>query len=1283
MKKYFIVWSLLFLGLYPLFSSADDAKKSFDFKLKWSVTRQGSISGDENTPLLIFEGARFDPEIGIIPLFRENFNLSGHPSGINVKILQAMYAPLEEENLIPAGFKIPTEITPEAQIGFEKRKAFGMVSFVPIRKNPLSGKVEKLVSFTLGIEANTDEPQKKMGSRIYADHSVLATGNWYKIGIKKEGVYKINASFLKKIGMDVDKLDPRNIRLYGNGGKMLPFLNAAPRTDDLRELAIRVVGEEDGIMNDNDYILFYGESTDDWNWNPSDGLFKHKLNLNTDTNSFFITADLGPGKRISSKASSVLSPTKTVNTFNNFYFHESEFYNFIKSGREWYGEKFDLSTTQNFSLSFPNMDLSSPVNFLSEVAGRSDVVNAFSVSVNGNTFTQNINPIDLSTATGDYAGVSLTIQSLSPGSSSLQISYTYNKPRPTAIGWLNKFEINLRQQLSMSADQLAFRDVASLGSGNIAEFTLSNAYANTQIWDVSNPALVQIQETNFSGNQIIFKAESDILHEYIAFNDLNFPSPFPIGMTPNQDLHGLSQADFIIVTPPAFISEADILANFHRNQSHLSVHVVTTNQIYNEFSGGLQDVTAIRDFTKMFYDRSSIKGGAPKHLLLFGDGSYDSKDYLGYHSNYIPTYQSANSITLASSFVSDDFFGLLDDNEGSMNFSELIDVNVGRMPIQNISEAKAMVDKIIHYGSPAEAGNGMQCIKSGGTVFGDWRNVLCFVADDKDGNTHLQQTESLTNFLDTAYREYNIDKIYFDSYNMESTPGGQRYPDVKEALSKRVEKGALIVNYVGHGGEVGWAHERVLEVSDIQNWKNDNNLPLFVTATCEFSRFDDPSRTSAGELVLLNPKGGGIGLLTTVRIAFSGTNGVINQKFYTSAFKPNADGSMPSMGEVFTRTKNAAMNNRNFTLLGDPALTLAYPQLRIETSTINGKAPGSGADTLKALDKITITGFVKDPSGNKMTSFNGILYPTVFDKFSVITTLRNDPASAKTSFKFRKNMLFKGKASIKNGEFSFTFIVPNDINYSFGLGKISYYAENGMIDANGMTNPMVGGASSKNSKDETGPEVHLYMNDDKFVFGGITDESPSLYAVISDPSGINTVGNGIGHDIKAVIDNENKDLNLNDYYEADLDNYQKGKVIYPFSKLSQGTHKLRIKAWDVYNNSAEANTEFIVSPSAQFALKHVLNYPNPFTTHTQFYFEHNRPCNSLDVQVQVFTVSGRLVKTIETQMRTEGYRSEAIDWDGRDDYGNKIGRGVYVYRVKVRSMDGSYADKFEKLVILN
>jgi hypothetical protein len=829
-----------------------------------------------------------------------------------------------------------------------------------------------------------------------------------------------------------------------------------------------------------------------------------------------------------------------------------------------------------------------------------------------------------------------------------------------------------------------------VGNGNITEFSLEDADNNISVWDVTNPVNPHKIQSNLSGTMLKFKVATDSMRHFCAHRSGYF-SVEKVGSVKNQDLHALAAVDYVIVYDPRFKAEAEELANYHRDNDYLNVLTVEPSVLYNEFASGAKDISALRNFMRMLYDRANGDPKLmPRYLLLFGDASYDYKNRIQDNTNLIPTYESYNSLSPTASFATDDYYGCLDVNEG-INAHGKLDVGIGRFPITTTEEARNYLNKIYRYtakpGLDTLGGNSCSNGNIGIPNMADWRNIVCFIGDDEDQNLHISQADYLANYVRKNYPVFNVDKIFFDAYPQVITPGGQRYPDVKEAIRNRVEKGALVINYTGHGGEEGWAHESVLEVTDIRNWNNSMNLPTFVTATCEFSRYDDPGRISAGEYVLINPNGGGIALLTTSRVTWASDNFQLSKVIYSKIFT-KTNGQYPRLGDVIRTSKVASgsvANNKNFVLLGDPALRISYPENEIELTNITDDN-GQSVDTIKALMKVTIEGQVND-HGQLMTGFNGFIYPTIYDKAQTFSTLANDPDSYVYNFELQKNIIYKGKATVKNGKFSFTFYVPKDISYNYGFGKLSFYAQNGSIDANGSYDSLtIGGANANAEPDTEGPSVDLYMNNRNFQYGGITDENPIMLAEVFDLHGINTVGNGIGHNIVAILDeNSGNPIILNDYYESNLNNYQSGSIRYPFFNLSPGTHTLSIKVWDIYNNSSTARTEFLVADGEEMVLEHLLNYPNPFTDYTSFVFEHNQSCDMMKVEIEIYNTLGQLVRLIKADVYSSGYKvsSEELRWDGKSEGGSKLPSGIYSYRVKVQNSNGSWSEKTSKLVFLN
>ncbi len=1117
--------------------------------------------------------------------------------------------------------------------------------------------------------------------RSYTPNSVLATGVWYKISVENTGIYRMDISFLNSLGVNTSNLASSSLRLFGNGGQMLAESNAGVWTDDLQENAIMVVDGGDGIINGSDYVLFYANGPDQWLKDSANQRFTHKKNLYSNKAFYFLSVG-GNGKRVQLLANAS-SPALTINSFSGRFFHELDTVNFLASGKEWYGEELSntpgRSLTRSFNVTIPNIVNGLSLTLQSQCISRSTGSGgAFDVKINNNTIGQitipptGTGPYDLFAREGTITAATTALQN------DITVNYTYNSGTYNAQGWINWFELFPRQQLSLNGiNQLPFRDWSSVGN-NTGEFVISNATSTTQVWDVTDPLTPVNMQGTFAGNQFRFVNNCSRLREYVAFNATNFLTPLSAGRVSNQNLHNISPKDHIIIVHPPFLAQAQRLAQFHQQQNGLRSLVVTTEQVYNEFSSGSPDPTAIRDFVKMYHDTyRNDPANKLKYLLLFGDASYDYRDRLNNNTNYVPVYESAVSLDVLSTYTSDDFFGFLDDNE-DINSGVVInnlDIGIGRVPAKNAGEAKNFVDKVENYFKPES--------------FGPWRNNLTFIADDEDQNLHLQDAEIITNTATTTAPVFDLQKIYLDAYKQESGSGGSRYPQANQAINNQIYNGTLFWNFTGHGGPRRLAEETILDQDIVNNWNNPDKLPLFITATCDFAPYDNPLLNSLGENILVRPKTGAIALMTTTRVVFAFSNRIMNNNYMQFALQPDVNGKYRSLGDAVKDAKNYTyqtsadiVNNRKFTLLGDPSLTIAFPVLKTRITSVNGK-PSAQTDTLSAAEKIVIEGEVTDVQGNVLTGFNGNVYPTVFDKPQTVTTLANDPTSPQTTFTTQTNILFKGKATVTNGKFSFSFKVPKDINYQYGNGKLSLYSENGTQDGSGsFTGFIVGGSSATIDNDKAGPEIKPYLNDDKFVNGGIANENPVLLVKLADSSGINTAGTGIGHDIVATLDNDNnRFFILNDFFQGELNDYQKGQVRFQLPELEAGFHTLKIKAWDVLNNSNEVILEFTIAKDEKLELSHVLNYPNPFTTHTQFWFEHNKPGQDLQVRLQIFTLSGRVIKMFQKTINTPGNRSSELEWDGRDEYGDRVAKGVYFYKLSVIAPGRLKKEKIEKLVI--
>ena len=1271
MLRFFSITNTL-IALLLLVSINVFAQNIIEGEIEWLEPLKYGLEGKEQYTTINFGDAQFDLASSKTPFFYKDISESRNKRVISAELIEATYEPLEanEKGLLDEEFDSKPKISIE--YGSIRKSYHSYIRIKPFRKTA-SGEIEKLKKYKLKLDYGS-APLNRLKNSRYASSSLLASGDWYKIAVTKDAVFKIDAQFLSQLGIDVKTIDPQDIRMFGYGGLMLPQENDETRPDDLEEIAISVVGESDARFDSQDYILFYGEDQVSWRYDTSNSFFRHQINLFSDTTFYFLTTNSGRGKRIQKETRPVGTAAVTIKEYDHADYHEVDQRNLLGSGRLWLGEVFDVQLSYDYKYNVPNVNMNKEGKVEISVVARSSVSSIFNLQVNGQQFSASIPGTNLNRGEINYGRQNNSIFTYNPSNGLQDFLISYNKPKATSKGWLNRLVFNVRRDLVHFNDQMFIRDTETAGNGLLAKYELQSSFP-IRVWDITDHNMVIEKDLSVNANVYSFLANTTELREFVSFDKVELNGIYPIGKIANQNLHASNAIDLAIISHPLFISQANRLAEFHRGEG-LRVLVTTPQKIYNEFSSASQDIVALRSFLKMFYDRAANTEDAIKYAIMFGDASYDYKNRISGNTNFVPAYQSPNSLDPVFSYVSDDYYGLLDDSEGrwatNSQVIDKLDMAIGRLPVKTVEEAEGVVQKILQYSAPKS--------------FNDWRNKVVFVADDEDGVTHMFQANDLARRIEKNNKEFNIKKIYLDAFQQQSTAGGQRYPDVNREINQAVEQGALFLNFTGHGGETGWTGERVLGISDVTAWKNINNLPFFITATCEFGKFDDPLRTSGGELTILNPNGGGIALLTTTRLVFSSPNYLLNRVFYNQVFARDEDGKPKRIGDVFMEVKNlrsSDANARNFSLLGDPALIMAIPEYFVETTSINGK-PISQIDTIGALSKVNVEGIITDKDGNQLTNFNGTVTPIVFDKEENKRTLNNDGGGV-FNYVERDSRLFKGRVSVTNGAFSFDFVVPKDIAYSFGNGKISYYGiSQSKKDAHGFTEDFIIGGSSNNAiKDDEGPEIELFINDESFVFGGITDPNPLLIVNLSDDQGINTVGNGLGHDIVAVLDGKTEDsFILNDFYEASLDDFTEGKINYPFSEMSPGKHTLTLKAWDVANNSSDRTIEFNVVEDQEIKIENVINYPNPFTTNTEFIFQHNQAGIPLDVKVEVFTVSGKLVKSIDQVVVNQGFLSRDIRWDGRDEYGDKIGKGVYVYKVQVRSRNGSSAEKFEKLVIL-
>lgn len=1130
--------------------------------------------------------------------------------------------------------------------------------------------------------------------RTYSPNSVLATGTWAKIGVLKEGVYKVDATMMGALGF-TGSISSSSIKLYGNGGAMLPEDNAINRPDDLTENAVEIIDGGDGILSGSDYFIFYAPGPNRWIYDTANNNFTYQKNLYSDTAFYFITLNSSPSKRINLIPSTPvppnagINPTTAINSYTDHYAHETDLSNLINSGKEWVGENFSNSfggtATRNFLINMGGLITTKPLTIYTHCTNRSVGNNAvFTVSLNNTTIqTNTFNGINGGLLDA-YATELKRTSIVTTNQTNLSLNFSYQSAASGAQGWLNQFTIIAQRTLAFNnTEALFFRYTEGLQANTIASFSISNSPANTMVWNTSNPLHPQRLTINQNNNTTNFNHAIDKPYEFIAFTNSQLINPIALGTIANQNLHNSTSVNGLIITHPSLFSEAVRLAAFHLSQYGFRDAIITTPQIYNEFASGAPDATGIRDFIKMYMDKAgNTSAQKPQYILLFGAGSFDPKNRIINNKQLVPTYQSNNSIDPLLTYTSDDFFALTNntDNINILNNAPL-SIAVGRLPVSSLTEAKIMVDKIIRYHS--------------NTSLGNWRNELVLLADDKDQNLHLNDAESIATTAFAANPSTHINKLYLDAFTQVSGAGGGRYPAVSDAIVNNIFNGALIFNYSGHGNYLRLTEEAVLSSTEVNKFNNANKLPLFITASCDFAPHDDPTKQSLGATLLHGNANGAIALLTTTRLVFASSNRIMNNNYIAAALAKKTDGQFRNLGESVLLAKNNTLlnngdvlNSRKFALLGDPAMRLAFPTLNMRITTINGN-PITSNDSLQSLGSYRLGGEVFDANNTLQNNFNGEATITIYDKPQVLQTLGNSAESPKTNFTQESSILFSGKATVTNGKFAVILVLPKDINFRPGNGTIRLYAKDStstnitsIKDAAGAMPIRISGSSGTIITDKIGPTIQLFLNDIQFKPNGISSENAVLLAKLYDSSGINATGNGIGHDMVAVIDGDERNgIVLNSFYANNTDSYQRGELRFQLPTLSPGKHTLQLKAWDVVNNSNTATLPFEIIKKERLTISAVRNFPNPFSVATSFAFEHNQPNTNLLVEISIVNSAGQLVKRIVQTVNTEGTRNVQINWAGDSNFGRKLGRGMYFYRIIV-SADAQQTQSAGQLLLL-
>ena len=1181
---------------------------------------------------------------------------------------------------LPASPQINTFTKISAHHGFLS------ISFVPVVFR--EGSYQRLNSFKLSVKSypKTDgigEGTATRGSGTTLTRtslkdcttSLLASGRWTKIGVRNTGVFKITNAELKKMGFS----RPEKVRVFGYGGYLLSQRFNEHPAADLPEVP---------LLRLSDGVLFYGRGTVSWKLSSDNTYFVRERNFYSDEGYYFLTDREDIPEMEVEVLSSLKEPSANrLTTFNSYALHEKEVYSWASTGRQLY-EDYDYATgnTKNYTLSLPGIVPEDSVWLTTVFAARSIGASTYySVAVNGKV-RGNATLASISSDNQYYTratSASISTSWLGTESENTIVTVTHTRPSGTS-GRLDYIALNYIRSLTLNAPYLTFRSLASINKETT--FVLSGATASTVVWDVTDPANICRMEGSFVGGTYTFTIPAGKLREFVAITPeaSGFDTVETVGNIANQNLHSLGATDMIIISPDRkdLMTQAERLAQAHREKDGLSVLVLAAPQIYNEFSSGTPDGTAYRRLMKMLYDRFPNKAESPKYLLFFGDCSYDNRMLTSSWKNYRPenfllSYQSETSLEETSSYVTDDYFGFLDDGEGENLSDAMLDIGIGRFPVRTAAEAKATVDKTIAY--------------MGNKHAGPWKHTVCYVGDDGDGRLHMSQSEILASYTERNYPSFLVERIYADAFRRESSATGETYHDATKRLLQLFDKGMLVVNYTGHGSTSAWAEENLLNMGDITQMTSPR-LPLWITATCDFTRFDD-IQTSAGEQAFLNAKGGAIALLTTSRVVYAAQNSTLNQAFLRHIFS-RPEGKRLRLGDVMRLSKCDASlatdkNKLNFSLIGDPALTLAYPDYQIQVDEFAGVNVAEETNTypqVKAGSKITVKGRILTPEGALAEDFTGTVHPTVLDSKEEVTTLDNRGEGAYT-YTERSKTLFSGSDSVRQGRFEFTFPVPLDINYSDEEGLLSLYALDAVHsnEAGGAFDRfLVGGTDDDISLADTlGPKITIYLNTPDFSSGGQTNTTPLFVAELEDADGINTVGNGIGHDLSLSIDGSAvSTYNLNDYYTPVAGDYTRGTVHFSVPELTEGKHILSFRAWDLLNSSSTKTLEFEVVRGLRPGLFSVTCIQSPARESTTFILSHNRPGSTLSVRMSVYDFAGREMWTHMEKGISEG-QTYYVEWDLCSNGGQRLAPGVYLYRASIVSDGSRESTKSQKIIILS
>lgn len=1127
--------------------------------------------------------------------------------------------------------------------------------------------------------------------RFYSENSVLAKGKWVKISVPEEGIYQLTAKELANMGFS----NPRLVHLHGYGGELLSedFVSAA-YVDDLPE--IPTYWDESSQK-----LVFYLRGTIGFKFNTNNRtkegtpiLFEENY---TSNNSYFFltenaTQPLRYVKDNGADEDFEDSSVEEVYKYKSIAIKKFDDANILGSGRNWFGEMCEPNQSRTYTLNFKNLVLEDTMSIYCQVMASANVVSNFYINTDlGNPDYQKCSVAQL-TNEAKLSVSTLQGVELQTNSSKVSFDLKYVCTQKSGRGYVDYIIGTASSHLNAQSVNFIRRMKSS--DYEYSRFHFSNANHNDVFLDVSDIEHIYLPEVSFSGDSAFVLVKNVVtpnLQRIVNFSPSSaYPSPTVVGDVKNQNLHTLKDLEYIIITPTEFMPEANRLAELHREKDGLSYVILNQETIFNEFSSGTPDPTAIRAFMKMLYDKSKSESGiAPRYLLILGDGCYDNKNnaksMLNAELNRVITYQTENSYDEAVSYTNDEYYGFLEDDSRGYNDGfryNTLCVGVGRIPAMNLQQAKELVDKLASY--------------MNNNYFGVWKKKVVFMADDNQtvhsgtGDYHLftSDTENSVKTLISVNNNFEPKRIYWDAYNRTQNSGSTRYPEVDALMRESINEGALMFNYCGHGSFSSMSAESPFSIADALSQYNDR-MGLWYLASCNIGQFDGYVG-SLGEAIMRNPNGTGIATIAAVRTSYSTGNAKLNSAFIKAVFDPE-NGYV--VGDALRIAKNELYGDSNkmkYTLLGDPALRLVAPDLSVRTDsilTLSSDGVWVEDNSFSALDKVKLVGTILKDNGDVDESFNGEIIVSVKDKAQEVSTKGNQQSNGKPYvFKYMDyvNTLYSGSAVVSNGKFECVLIVPKDINFSLGNGRILYYAydEDSNSEAMGHDNSIeIGGEPSVTEFETDGPKITMYLNKESFKNGDKVNPSPMLYVQVSDESGINASGCGIGHDISLYIDDSSLPINLNERFSYDKGSYTAGSLMYHLSTLAPGTHTLTVKVWDLVNNSSTQTITFVVDENLAPEVTEIIAYPVPAVDDITFEICTDRPDEVLDCKTGVFDVNGRQYYSSDFSSQPADGKVE-VKWNLKDGKGSRLPAGVYIYRVELNTNHSESEIKTKKFIIL-